>query len=137
MPIEYLKRATKTPETESENARAVVAEMLAAIEAGGELAVRDYAEKFYLSAFNRGEVLSADGMKRAIELAHSKIQLRDRWGGIRIVGVHTSGNGHFKVGQAMQVEALVDLPGLDPKDVTLPGTVDLATPFEPGLIIWN
>ncbi len=152
--------------------------------------VRDYAEKFYLSAFNRGEVLSADGMKRAIELAHSKIQLRDRWGGIRIVGVHTSGNGHFKVGQAMQVEALVDLPGLDPKDVTvqlyagpvnargeieepqalamqhskglapdrhlfvgkidcrssgrhgfairvLPGTVDLATPFEPGLIIWN
>jgi len=135
-------------------------------------------------------VLSADGMKRAIELAHSKIQLRDRWGGIRIVGVHTSGNGHFKVGQAMQVEALVDLPGLDPKDVTvqlyagpvnargeieepqalamqhskglapdrhlfvgkidcrssgrhgfairvLPGTVDLATPFEPGLIIWN
>lgn len=152
--------------------------------------VRDYAEKFYVSAFNRGEVLSADGMKRAIELAHSKIQLRDRWGGIRIVGVHTSGNGHFKVGQAMQVEALVDLPGLDPKDVTvqlyagpvnargeieepqalamqhskglapdrhlfvgkidcrssgrhgfairvLPGTVDLATPFEPGLIIWN
>jgi len=152
--------------------------------------VRDYAEKFYVSAFNRGEVLSADGMKRAIELAHSKIQLRDRWGGIRIVGVHTSGNGHFKVGQAMQVEALVDLPGLDPKDVTvqlyagpvnargeieepqalamqhskglapdrhlfvgkidcrssgrhgfairvLPGTIDLATPFEPGLIIWN
>src|SRR6185503_1328349 len=45
MPIEYLKRATKTLETESENARAVVAEMLAAIEAGGEAAVRDYAAK--------------------------------------------------------------------------------------------
>jgi sulfopropanediol 3-dehydrogenase len=45
MPIEYLKRAAKTPETESENARAVVSEMLSAIEAGGERAVRDYAEK--------------------------------------------------------------------------------------------
>ena len=45
MPIEYLKRATKTPETESGHARAVVTEMLAAIEAGGEQAVRDYAEK--------------------------------------------------------------------------------------------
>jgi sulfopropanediol 3-dehydrogenase len=45
MPIEYLKRAAKTPETESENARAVVAEMLVAIEQGGEAAVRDYAQK--------------------------------------------------------------------------------------------
>jgi len=45
MPIEYLKRAAKTPETESDNARAVVTDMLAAIEAGGEQAVRDYAEK--------------------------------------------------------------------------------------------
>ena len=45
MPIEYLKRAAKTPETEQENARAVVTDMLAAIAADGERAVRDYAEK--------------------------------------------------------------------------------------------
>jgi starch phosphorylase len=152
--------------------------------------VRDYAEKFYLPAFDRGEVLSADGMKRAINLAHSKDSLRHRWHNIRIVGVHTSGNGHFKVGENMQVEALVDLPGLTPEELTvqlfagavnargeieqpqalamqhakslapdrhlfvgkidcrtsgrqgfairiLPGTPDLATPFEPGLITWN
>ncbi len=42
---EYLKRAAKTPETETETARAVVTEMLAAIESGGEDAVRRYAEK--------------------------------------------------------------------------------------------
>jgi len=106
------------------------------------------------------------------------------------VGVHTSGNGHFKVGQSMQVEAMVDLGDLDPKEVqvqlysgqitasgaigeakaqpmehgkqmapgrhlyvgriecrtsgrqgfairVLPGDGDLATPFEPGLILWN
>ncbi|MGL4496278.1 MAG: histidinol dehydrogenase, partial [Beijerinckiaceae bacterium] len=45
MAVTYLKRATKTPETETESARKVVTEMLAAIEAGGEQAVRDYARK--------------------------------------------------------------------------------------------
>jgi sulfopropanediol 3-dehydrogenase len=43
--MEYLKRAAKTPETESGAARKVVDEMLAAIRAGGEQAVRDYAAK--------------------------------------------------------------------------------------------
>ncbi|TAG05474.1 MAG: histidinol dehydrogenase [Burkholderiales bacterium] len=43
--ITYLKRASKTPETESGNAQAVVAEMLSGIEKGGEQAVRDYAKK--------------------------------------------------------------------------------------------
>lgn len=43
MSIEYLKKAAKTPETESGNARKVVDEMLAQIEARGEEAVREYA----------------------------------------------------------------------------------------------
>ena len=45
MAITHLKTATKTPETETDTARAVVTEMLAAIEAGGEQAVKDYAVK--------------------------------------------------------------------------------------------
>jgi len=45
MAIVYLKRAAKKPETETANAQAVVSEMLAAIEAGGERTVRDYAQK--------------------------------------------------------------------------------------------
>ena len=43
MAIEYLKKATKTPQTETETARKVVTEMLAAIETGGEQSVRAYA----------------------------------------------------------------------------------------------
>jgi sulfopropanediol 3-dehydrogenase len=43
MSIEYLKKAAKTPETESGNARKVVEEMLAEIQRRGEDAVRDYA----------------------------------------------------------------------------------------------
>jgi sulfopropanediol 3-dehydrogenase len=45
MAIIYLKTAAKTPETETDTARKVVTEMLAAIEAGGEQAVKDYALK--------------------------------------------------------------------------------------------
>jgi len=45
MAITYLKKATKTPESEIGNARAVVEEMLARIEAQGEEAVRAYARE--------------------------------------------------------------------------------------------
>lgn len=45
MSTHYLKRASKTPETETATAQKVVTEMLAEIERGGEQAVRDYARK--------------------------------------------------------------------------------------------
>lgn len=45
MALEYLKKAAKTPETDTAEARKVVEEMLAAIRARGEEAVREYAAK--------------------------------------------------------------------------------------------
>lgn len=45
MTVTYLKKAAKTPETESAQAQAVVSDMLARIEAEGEDAVKDYALK--------------------------------------------------------------------------------------------
>lgn len=45
MTTTYLKRASKTPETETATAQQVVTEMLAAIRAGGEDAVRRYARE--------------------------------------------------------------------------------------------
>jgi sulfopropanediol 3-dehydrogenase len=45
MALEYLKRAAKTPDTDTAEARRVVDEMLATIRKGGEQAVRDYARK--------------------------------------------------------------------------------------------
>ncbi|MBL8344408.1 MAG: histidinol dehydrogenase [Rubrivivax sp.] len=45
MTTTYLKKASKTPETETATAQKVVTEMLAEIERGGEQAVRDYARK--------------------------------------------------------------------------------------------
>jgi len=152
--------------------------------------VRDYAEKFYLPSATRGAALAGDNLARAKALAVAKDRLRGKWGGIRIVGIHTSGNGHYRVGDNMQVEALVELADLDPAEIQvqlyagpvnatgqieqpssllmnhtkliangrhlftgtiecrtsgrhgfavriLPGSPDLATAFEPGLILWN
>lgn len=45
MTITYLKKASKNPATETANAQAVVNDMLAQIEARGEAAVQEYAEK--------------------------------------------------------------------------------------------
>ncbi len=64
MSIEYLKKATKTPETESSNARKIVDEMLAEIARGGESAVREYARK--LDDWTGEIVLSEDEIERRI-----------------------------------------------------------------------
>jgi sulfopropanediol 3-dehydrogenase len=62
MTIEYLKRATKTPETESDAAQKVVSEMLAEIERRGEDAVRDYARK--LDKWSGGILVSRAEIER-------------------------------------------------------------------------
>lgn len=62
MAIEYLKKASKTPDTETENARKVVDEMLARIEAGGEAAVREYARK--LDGWSGEIVMTAEEIER-------------------------------------------------------------------------
>ena len=81
--MEYLKKAAKTPETESDNARKVVDEMLAEIRTGGEAAVREYARK--LDKWE-GEILVSDaeverrtreidpGVKRDIEFATGQVR---------------------------------------------------------------
>jgi len=152
--------------------------------------VREYTEKFYVPSLLRGTKLAENNMQRAVGLAHAKDQIRQKWNSIKIVGINTSGNGHFKVGQDVQVDAMVDLSDLKPEDVqvqlytgpinatghvdtaavtnlqytrqiapgrhlfsgmikckssgrqgfalrVLPGHPDFASPFEPGLILWN
>ena len=61
MTVQYLKRATKSPETETGTARKVAEEMLAEIERNGERAVRDYAAK--LDGWT-GPIVLSDECKR-------------------------------------------------------------------------
>ena len=62
--VVYLKKAIKTPETETETARQVVQEMLSAIEKGGEQAVRDYARN--LDKWEGEIVMSPEEIERRI-----------------------------------------------------------------------
>ena len=62
MSITYLKKAAKTLETETDAARKVAADILGAIEAGGEQAVRDYAIK--LDQWSGDIVLDAAAIER-------------------------------------------------------------------------
>ena len=62
MAIEYLKKAAKTPASESGEARKVVDEMLATIARDGEAAVREYARK--LDGWSGDIVVTADEIER-------------------------------------------------------------------------
>ena len=62
MTVEHLKKAAKTPETETDTARHVVNEMLAAISASGEQAVRNYALK--LDKWSGDIVVTPDEIER-------------------------------------------------------------------------
>ena len=62
--VEYLKKAEKTPETETGRARQVVEEMLGRIEAGGEQAVRDYA--LSLDKWSGDIILGPEDIERRI-----------------------------------------------------------------------
>lgn len=67
MPVTYLKKAEKTPETETASAQEVVSRMLAGIQAGGESAVRDYARE--LDSWNSEIVLTrAEIARRTAEV---------------------------------------------------------------------
>jgi sulfopropanediol 3-dehydrogenase len=81
--MEYLKRAAKTPQSETASARKVVDEMLAEIERGGEQAVRAYAAK--LDQWTGDIVVSpeeierrtagiAQSVKRDIEFATAQVR---------------------------------------------------------------
>ncbi|MEM5277096.1 histidinol dehydrogenase [Cupriavidus taiwanensis] len=60
--ITYLKRAGKTPQTETATAQKVVTDMLAEIQAHGEAAVRQYASK--LDGWDGAIVLTADQVRK-------------------------------------------------------------------------
>ncbi|HEY2967379.1 MAG TPA: histidinol dehydrogenase, partial [Casimicrobiaceae bacterium] len=64
MSIQYLKRAAKSPETETATARAVAEQMLAEIARKGEQAVRDYSAK--LDHWTGPIVMTAEEIERRI-----------------------------------------------------------------------
>jgi starch phosphorylase len=83
--------------------------------------VRDYAEECYLPSVRRSERLAENDLERAKELAAWKVRVRQEWGKVRIERV-TAGSSEaqdLKVGDQLQVEAVVSLGELKPTDVSV------------------
>jgi sulfopropanediol 3-dehydrogenase len=72
MTVTYLKRASKTPETETATAQKVVTDMLAAIEAGREDAVRRYAKE--LDKWEGDIVMSEAAIAKAVAEVPAKVR---------------------------------------------------------------
>ncbi len=72
MSINYLKKAAKTPETETSTAQQVVGEMLANIEKNGEAAVKEYSLK--LDKWAGEIVMSKDAINAALEDVPSAVK---------------------------------------------------------------
>jgi len=83
MTIEYLKKAEKNAATGEDDTRKIVADMLGAIEAGGEAKAREYAEK--LDGWDKDIVLSRaeidaakelvpEQARRDIEFSHQRVK---------------------------------------------------------------
>ena len=72
MSIHYLKKADKTPETETAAAHKVVGDMLATIERDGEAAVRDYARQ--LDGWTGEIVMTAEQIAAAIADVPSQVR---------------------------------------------------------------
>ena len=72
MAIHYLKRASKTPDTETATAQKVVTDMLAAIDSGGEDAVRRYARE--LDKWTGDIVMSDAAINAALKDVPDRVQ---------------------------------------------------------------
>ena len=81
--------------------------------------VREYTEKMYLPALDRGTDLSANNFARARQVAVWKQQLRDSWQGLKILEVSVDNHKTLKVGESVTVRAHVDLSNLKPEDVSV------------------
>jgi starch phosphorylase len=81
-----------------------------------ERMVREYATELYVPLAERGERLSADGFKRAKELARWRQQLATGWHDVEVQTVHGD-EGVAEIGQRRDVEVTVALGSLTPDDV--------------------
>jgi starch phosphorylase len=79
--------------------------------------VRDYVEDLYEPTARQTDALTADHSARARALAAWKRKVLDRWDGVRVTGVDAGKDRVTELGSHRDVEATVDLGGLDAADI--------------------
>jgi glycogen phosphorylase len=79
--------------------------------------VQEYIEKCYWPSNQRYELLAADHLKKAEELAQWRRRLSLGWSHVRVEGVEASGSDPMHVGKELEVRARINLGNLNPADV--------------------
>jgi starch phosphorylase len=79
--------------------------------------VQEYVEKCYWPSAQRYAMLSADGLRKAAQLAQWRRRLAQAWSSVRVEGVEAHGADPMSVGGQLEVRARVHLGGLSPDDV--------------------
>jgi len=77
--------------------------------------VRNYTTYFYLPCATRSQTLRKDDRKRLKDLAQWKKALAEKWSGVSVDEVRMEGGADFRVGQMVEVTAIVNLGGLTPE----------------------
>ncbi len=81
--------------------------------------VREYVEEFYLPSQKRCLSLAENQFKTARELVSWKKKLRGAWPDIKIMDVGEKVRDGLKVGDELQVKAIIRLASLSPADVSV------------------
>jgi starch phosphorylase len=79
--------------------------------------VQEYMEKCYGTANDRYRLLTADGYRRASELAQWRKNMVRGWQQVRVESVQATGKDPMQVGSDLKVAARVNLGALSPEDV--------------------
>jgi starch phosphorylase len=81
--------------------------------------VHEYSERFYAPSIRQSQEMTDDSLAGAVKLASWKQRVRDAWPSVEIKELTTSSPNELQVGEAMKVEATVQLGALAPTDVAV------------------
>ncbi|MEM9082414.1 MAG: alpha-glucan family phosphorylase [Planctomycetota bacterium] len=117
VPEFYARDETGTPTRWVERIKDCIAELTPAFSTGRMVA--DYAEQYYLEAWQLRKKLAGDNIQNAKELSDQIHRLREFWGGISIDSVRTDAGPTVSVRSAVNVTAEVTLGALRPDEVSV------------------
>jgi starch phosphorylase len=81
--------------------------------------VRQYTEEYYLPAHVHYVSLSGEKLQGAKALALWRTKVQKSWPGLKLVDIKSDGQKGMKVGESLDVRAIIDLGGLAPGDVSV------------------
>ena len=81
--------------------------------------VEEYVQQMYMPSAERAQILMAEDLAKAKELARWKNEMRNRWPELRIVSVEADVPSEVTVGSLVEVRAEVYLGSLRPEDISV------------------